>query len=202
MHLGLHSAWNKERIYKLLIAGNGLEQRTAAEDLVYYRAQKQLVRALKADAAATRELAINSLWQLWFHAAGERAFQLIEASQKSVENQDYMAALAVLDRVVKKYPRFAEGLNRRATLYWVLGQYDLAVADGERVLALNPDHFGAWQGMALCQFQLGDYVTARRFIRTALRIHPHDDTAQKFLKRCEEMLHKVPRSTSAPGEFA
>ena len=202
MFLFLHSPWNKERIYRLLISGDRQQQRIAAEDLIYYRAQKQLVRALKSNSSATRDLAVSSLWQLWYHAAGDDAFRMIEASEKAIEKNDFVEGLNLLNRLVRKHPRFAEGRNRRGTLYWMLGQYDLAIADCEVVLSLNPEHFGAWQGLSMCQFHLGDYAKARRSVRTALRIHPHDESAQKFLQRCEEMLRRAPPRSTARGDLA
>ena len=185
-----HSAWNRERIYRTLVNGAQEDQQIAAIDLVYYRAQPQLVRALRAYSPTTRELAQNSLLDMWQHAAGEKAFRYLQVSQKAIDKKDYVLALEVLDRVVKKYPAFAEGWNRRGTLHWLLGQYDLSISDGERVLALNPDHFGAWQGLGLCHFKRGNFVKAYEAVRTSLRINPHDENAQEFLKKCEEMLDK------------
>lgn len=193
MYALLHSTWNKERIYRKMIAADPEEQAIAARDLVYYKAQKELVRALKADSPATRELALNSLWDLWYRSAGENALRLIQISQTAIEKKEFLLALETLNRLVKKYPRFAEGWNRRATFYWLLGQYDLSIADCEIVLGLNPEHFGAWQGMGLCQFHRGEFTKASRSLRRALRLNPHDESAQRFLKKCEQMLRRFPQ---------
>ena len=197
----LHSTWNLERIYRKLVSTRGEEQSAAARDLIYYKAQKQLVRALKSESPVTRDLALNSLWDLWYRAEGEKAFRLIQISQAAIEKKDFLVALETLDRVIKNYPKFAEAWNRRATLYWLLGQYDLAIADCESVLALNPEHFGAWQGMGLCQFHRGEFVKACRSIQRALRINPHDESAQHFLKQCEEMLRRSPPQLEIQGNL-
>ena len=194
-----HSSWNKERIYRTLVNGAKEEQQIAAIDLVYYRAQPQLVRALHANSPTTRELATSSLLDLWQHAAGENAYRYLQVSQKAIDKKDFVLALEVLNRIVKKYPAFAEGWNRRGTLYWLLGQYDLSIADGERVLALNPDHFGAWQGVGLCLFKRGEFTKAREAVRTSLRINPHDENAQEFLHKCEQMIEKHPSQPAPRG---
>ncbi|MBI3413940.1 MAG: tetratricopeptide repeat protein [Verrucomicrobia bacterium] len=198
-HCVTHSVWNKERIYRTLINGAKPDQEIAAIDLVYYRAQPQLVRALNANSPDTRELALNSLLDMWQHAAGEKAFGYLQIAQKAVAKKDLELALEVLNRVVKKYPDFAEGWNRRGTLYWLLGQFDLSIADGERTLALNPDHFGAWLGVALCHFKRGEFTSARQAVRASLRIHPHNDTALEFLKKCEDMLQRHPPASKPSG---
>ena len=197
----LHSTWNKERIYRKLIAAGREEQLVAARDLIYYKAQKQLIRALKSESPATRELALNSLWDFWYRLAGEKAFHLIQTSQTAIEKKDFLLALETLNRLVKQYPKFAEGWNRRATLFWLLGQYDLSIADCQIVLALNPEHFGAWQGLGLCQFHRGEYGKACRSLRRAVRLNPHDESVQKLLKQCEEMLRRFPPQLEIQGNL-
>jgi tetratricopeptide (TPR) repeat protein len=201
VHITQHSAWNKERLYQRLVSGDPEQRLIAAADLVDVGGQTQLVRALRSDSAAVRELAVHSLWQLWFHAAGEQPFRMVRNAENAIDHHDYPQALGILNQLVKKYPRFAEGWNRRGTLYWMLGQYDLSIEDGLQVVALNPDHYAAWQGIGLCQLHLGDVSAACQSLRTALKIHPHDPNTRRYLRRSEEMLRKSPRKSPASGDL-
>src|SRR5262249_51817411 len=72
---GQYTSWNKERLYRKLLAGNREERKSAAFDLVWLGGQDQLLRALKSDSEPVRMVAIDSLWTLWFHAAGRDAFR-------------------------------------------------------------------------------------------------------------------------------
>jgi tetratricopeptide (TPR) repeat protein len=136
-------------------------------------------------------MAIDSLWTLWFHEAGSDAFRRAQSADRAVQQQKFSDALIILNRTTAEYPRFAEGWNRRAILYWEMGRYEQSLADCKRVVALNPNHFGAWQGMGLCQLQLGELDAAVRSLRVALKINPYNRSLQETLRRCEELLRKL-----------
>lgn len=186
--LGQRSTWNKERLYSRLISGRPAEKLAAAADLADLGAQPQLLRALKARSPAARELAENALWAVWFRAAGEEAYRLTVRAARATEKGDVAGALKLLNQVVERWPTFAEGWNRRARLYWQMGEFTEALADCQKVVELNPHHFAAWQGLAACQVRLGEVEAACRSVRRALQIKPHDGAARQFLKHCEALL--------------
>ncbi len=188
---GQYTYWNKERLYRRLLSGSREEKIRAAFDLAWLGGQDQLLHALKSPSEPVRAIAIDSLWSLWFHAAGRDAFRRAQSADHAVQQQKFSDALAILNRTTTQYPRFAEGWNRRAILFWEMGQYEQSLADCKRVVALNPNHFGAWQGMGLCQLQLGDLEAAIGSLRAALKINPYDRGLRETLHRCEELLRQL-----------
>ena len=58
-------------------------------------------------------------------------------------------------------------------------------------LELNPNHYGAWQGMGVCRIKLGDIREACRCLRAALKILPYDEPTRNALKNCEELLRRT-----------
>ncbi|PYK99756.1 MAG: hypothetical protein DME19_07390 [Verrucomicrobia bacterium] len=166
---GQYTRWNKERLYRKLLSGDRGQKLSAGFDLAWLGGQEQLLHALRSPSAPVREIAVDSLWSLWFHAAGKEAFRLAHS----------------------KYPNFAEGWNRRAILYWQMGQYEESIADCKKVVALNPGHFGAWQGMGLCQLRVGDLEGACQSLRVALKINPRDAGLRRKLQQCEELLRRL-----------
>ncbi|MEK7684260.1 MAG: tetratricopeptide repeat protein [Verrucomicrobiota bacterium] len=185
------SHWNKERLYRRLVSGSRPQRLSAAGRLVDLNAQDELLRALKNPSADSRQLAENSLWHLWSHAAGEEAFRSAHAAGEAMENRAFAEAQVILNSLVRQYPAFAEGWNRRATLHWQLKKYEASLADCKKVLALNPQHFGAWQSMGLCQLSLGDLAGACRSLRAALEITPHDAALRQFLQKCEKLWRRI-----------
>ncbi len=183
-----HSTWHKERLYLQLLSGSQPEQLKAASALAHFGGQEQLLAALKSQTPAVREFARRALEYLWFSAAGEQAHQAVEDAFQAAEKDDFKTALTLLDDIVRKYPNFAEGWNRRASVYWQMGQYQKSIADCEKAIALNPNHYGAWQGIGICRVQLGDIAEACRCLRAALKITPYDETTRHCLQKCEEML--------------
>jgi tetratricopeptide (TPR) repeat protein len=196
--LGQYTPWNKERLFRKLVVGDRQQKSSAAFDLVWLGGEAQLLRALKSRSHSTREIATDSLWNLWFHAAGDDAFGMIQKANGAVERKEFDRALALLNRVIREYPRFAEGWNRRAVLHWQMERYEQSIADCKRVVALNPSHFGAWQGMGLCQLHLGDLEGACESLRAALKINPHDRGLQYLLRQCEELLRKFSPDRQIP----
>ena len=88
-------------------------------------------------------------------------------------NHEYDRALAILDDVVGRAPRYAEGWNTRATLLFFMGRLDRSLADIERTLALEPRHFGALAGRALIHIRRGERAQAAASIRAAMAIDPY-----------------------------
>ena len=194
-----HSQWYKHRLFHQLVCGSTNQQLRAASALAYLGAQDELLAGLKSDVASVRELARRGLEHIWFSSAGTEAYQLTEAAYQATEKAEYPKALEILNRLVQKYPNFAEGWNRRAAVYWQLGEYQKSLADSKRALALNPNHYGALQGMGLCRLQLGDVAAACRFLRAALKIIPHDEATRTCLQKCEDLLRLMPKAVQSAG---
>ena len=196
VYLTLHhlrqTTWYKNRLYHQLLTGAPAQQQRAATLLARLDGQDQLLAVLKCDNPAARELGQRALEHLWLNAAGEQAYQLVQSAYRAVEQKELTKALSILNGVVQKYPKFAEGWNRRASVHWDLGDYDQSVSDSQRALALNPNHYAAWQGLGLCRLQQGEIAEACRCLRSALKILPFDPATQGALRQCDSLLRRYP----------
>jgi tetratricopeptide (TPR) repeat protein len=95
--------------------------------------------------------------------------------------------LALLNRLIRDYPGYAEAWNQRATMYYVLGNFEASIADCEKVLELEPRHFGALSGRSLMYLQLGRRAQALRDMAAALAIHPFLTERRLFPELEQEM---------------
>ncbi len=172
---------------------------TAATKLALVGGEKQLLEALKADNPDVYSIAQRGLDHLWFTAAGHRAYKMIDEACAAADREDFPAALRLLDELTKKYPGFAEGWNRRGAVLWQTGQFLQSIKDCERALALNPNHYGALQGLGVCHLQLGDVEAACRSLRRALEIAPHEESTRRSLFRCEIFLKQHSSGGSQSG---
>lgn len=197
MHFGRRSEWYRNHLYQRLLTGGGDERLRAASGLAQVGGEEQLLRALKLEQPDIHTMARRALEHLWFHAAGREAFQEMEVAYQAAEREDYKEALQILDRLVIKYPNYAEAWNRRAAVFWKLGEYDKSMKDCERALDLNPNHYGAWQGIGVCHLQLGEVDEACRSLRLALKIAPYDADTRRSLEKVEELMRVLPQSTDA-----
>jgi tetratricopeptide (TPR) repeat protein len=97
---------------------------------------------------------------------------LMSQAAKAIEKNEYGAALDVLDAVVRLKPDYAEGWNRRATVYFVREEFGASLADIERVLQLEPRHWGALSGRARILVPIARNEDALEAIESALAIPP------------------------------
>lgn len=85
---------------------------------------------------------------------------------------DPLEAILLLNRLIDDYPGYAEAWNQRATMYYMVGNFEASIADCEKVLELEPRHFGALSGRAMMYLQQGKRALALKDMATALEIHP------------------------------
>ena len=123
------------------------------------------------DEAAARLLEAQ-VWAAWSHSGDDQVDGLMARSVVLMQVQAFDEALAVLDGVVAKAPDFAEGWNKRATLLYVMNDYDRSMADIGRVLTLEPRHFGALSGIGLIRLAKGDRAGALAAYKQVLQIDP------------------------------
>jgi tetratricopeptide (TPR) repeat protein len=97
-------------------------------------------------------------------------------------------ALERFDRIVDLAPEFAEGWNKRATVLYLMGDYQASVLDIQRTLELEPRHFGALSGLGLIYDAIEEPAAALRSFEAALEIHPH---LVGTLQRIEELRRQL-----------
>ena len=126
----------------------------------------------------------SSIWDIWY----ETNDPLIEADfyrgLESMRTGDLMMAVAFFTRVIDKNPNFAEGWNKRATVYYMLGKFDASMMDIHETLKLEPRHFGAMDGMGLIFIHLEQFDKAIDIYDQMLKIFPNNS----FTKQKKEML--------------
>lgn len=147
-----------------------------------------LLEDLKNADEAVREQATAQLWRIWFYQKGAYGLELIERSQILIQLGDIVQAEAILTQLIKDQPDFAEAWNRRAVLYYTLGEYRKAIDDCRMVVSLNPVHFGALHGLGLCHASLGEYSAAIQAFRQALSIQPYSLENQRLILECTARL--------------
>lgn len=148
----------------------------------------RLLEDLKNPDEAVRQDASAELWSIWFHQKGAYGSELLQHSQNLLEAGEFAQAEAVLTELINDQPDFAEAWNRRAVLHFIAGQYKKSLDDCQRVIDLNPIHFGAIHGLGLCYAALGEYSAAIQAFRRALEIQPYALDNQKLILECTARL--------------
>jgi tetratricopeptide (TPR) repeat protein len=127
---------------------------------------------------------------IWLQSGSDTVDLLMSWSVKAITDKDYPQALDILDRIVTLKPDYAEGWNKRATVYYLIDKYSQSLSDIERVLVLEPRHFGALVGLGAIFRELGDDGRAIDAYKQALALDPHLDNARKALDELEKKTGK------------
>ncbi len=130
--------------------------------------------------------ASNRIARLWVESGSDTIDLLMSWATAAMDEEDYPLALDFLDRIVGLAPDYAEGWNRRATVYFLNDDYVRSLADLERVLVLEPRHFGALAGLGTILRDLGENEQAMVAYRAALAIDPHMENVGKAIEELED----------------
>lgn len=125
----------------------------------------------------------DEIWRMWRSSGSPAMDLLLSRADDAMADGDPELALRFLGDLVRLAPDFAEGWNKRASVYYVLGEYGRAVADIQRVLVIEPRHFGALSGLGIILERLGDRAGAFAAYGRALEVHPNLPGAREAVKR-------------------
>ena len=129
----------------------------------------------------------QKIWSLWAASDSPTAEVLLQQAVRAVEDRAPAEALSILDTLVGAYPDYAEAWNKRATLYFMMKRDDQALKDIEKVLDLEPRHFGALAGKGVILVRQKNYSAARDAYEQALAVNPTLEQVKDALKALDRL---------------
>jgi tetratricopeptide (TPR) repeat protein len=145
-----------------------------------------LVAALRDPAEPVRAAAEQALWIVWSRSGNAEVDKLFLRGLEEMNGGRFDDGIATFSRVIELAPDFAEGWNKRATLYFLAGDYRRSLADCDEVVKRNPAHFGALAGYGQIYLRLDDQERALEYFRRALAVNPNMtsvDIAARMIER-------------------
>lgn len=154
--------------------------------------QKRLEALFKIlKSAKNRKLAENAeteIQRTWETSGSDTIDLLLGWANQALSEKKYGKALDYLDNIIRLEPGFAEGWNRRATIYFLQRDFGRSIADVERTLELEPRHFGALAGLGAMLSELGQEEGALYVYRKALEVNPRMKQVEKAIETLEKMV--------------
>jgi tetratricopeptide (TPR) repeat protein len=160
---------------------------------------KPLLARLKDDDAEVRAGAERALWAVWGRSGDRQVDALLVQGTAAMNSGRFEQALAAFNQVIRRKPGFAEGWNKRATLYYMAGEVRRSLEDCREVLKRNPNHFGALSGFGLLYLQLEEPERALEYFERAYAINPGMDGVAANIEGLRRMLAKRHLQTAAWG---
>lgn len=154
-----------------------------------------LVQALRDVDSLVRAFAENALWQVWSRSGDAEADRLFAVGVEQMQARQAEAAVETFTGVIARRPEFAEGWNKRATVYYLLGEYAKSLADCDEVLKRNPYHFGALSGYGMIYLQLDQPTRALEYFERALAVNPNLSSVQEAADKLKALLIRRRKDT-------
>lgn len=155
----------------------GLVLVATSHDLTADQNDPRLDELFSALQSTTNQSAANeitdTIWKIWRQSPNEKVNQLMRQGVIAMSRGRLNAAIRYFDEIIQIAPEFAEGWNKRATVYYFLEQYDKSLVDVRETLLREPRHFGAAAGLGLIFMSLEYYDEALKAFERALEINPH-----------------------------
>jgi len=130
---------------------------------------------------AVRQVALATIWQLWGKSGDAAIDKLYQEGLKRMQDGDTPKAVKVFSDIIAKRPAFAEAWNKRATIYYMAGEYELSMQDCEKVLELLPQHFGALVGYAQMLAERSQPERALELMERASKVNPYLANAELMM---------------------
>ena len=149
----------------------------------------KLFNELKINNAKVAAMIEQEIWSLWStHPTDQKLTARLEEASMLVTNQQFTKARDIFTEVINIDQNWAEAWNKRATVLYMMGEFQKSQDDIDKVLALESRHFGALAGQGLVNIQLKNYEKAIRSYEQAQEIYPAMRSPKIMIKQIEELM--------------
>ena len=149
----------------------------------------KLFNDLKIDNASLSFETEQKIWKLWStHPSDQKLTEMLSKGSDLVNNQKLNEAIIIFSKVIDLDPDWAEAWNKRATVLYLVGEYQESQNDIIKVLQLEERHFGALAGQGLVNIQLKNYEKAIMSYEKAKKIYPTMKSPDIMIKQLEELI--------------
>jgi len=130
----------------------------------------------------------SAMWSVWSRSGDAEIDRLFAIGVEQMSQRALGAAVETFSEVIRRRPEFAEGWNKRATVYFLLGEYGKSLADCDEVISRNAYHWGALSGYGMIYIQLEQPDRALGYLEKALAVNPNLDQVHQTIELLKALL--------------
>ena len=131
----------------------------------------------------------QQIWTLWStHPTDQKLTSILDEGSRLVQDRQLYRAIDVFTEAIELDPMWAEAWNKRATVFYMIGEFQKSQDDIDKVLELEKRHFGALAGQGLVNIQLKNYEKAILSYKKAQEIYPSMQSPKTMIKQIENLI--------------
>ncbi|HSH99024.1 MAG TPA: tetratricopeptide repeat protein [Reyranella sp.] len=127
--------------------------------------------------SATDPVAVQTLeqaiWEQWVMVPEPAHRQLMLRGIAEMQQQELQGAVVTFTRLIEIAPELSEAWNKRATAWWLLGNFPASLTDICETVKREPRHFGAYSGLGMIRAEMGEHARAAAAFELAKKWNPH-----------------------------
>ena len=151
----------------------------------------KLFMELKNNITSSSPMIAQQIWTLWSrHPTDEKLTSILDEGSRLVQDRQLARAINVFTEVIELDPTWAEAWNKRATVFYMVGEFDKSQDDIDKVLELEKRHFGALAGQGMVNIQLKNYDKAKRSYQKVQEIYPAMKSPKVMIEQIEELIKR------------
>lgn len=135
---------------------------------------------------------VGRIWETWTRSGRADVDRLMEEGIGYLSIQRLSAAHDRFTEAIEAAPDFAEAWNKRATVLFLMREHEQSLADIEKVLALEPRHFGALAGRGMIHAHAGRWKEALDAYQQALAVNPYLKERETIIPELERRAGEKP----------
>ena len=136
---------------------------------------------------------VQDIWAYWLIDTDDSMnIRMMRNGIGLMQMMDLRNAEDTFTRVINRDENFTEAWNKRATIRYMVGNFDGSESDIAEVLKREPRHFGALSGLAMINIKRGDLQTALTLYENILLIHPRNRDALTLIPELRKTLQGNP----------
>ena len=151
----------------------------------------KLFNELKKNISSSSPKIAEQIWTLWStHPTDEKLTSILDEGSRLVQDQKLVKAIDIFTDAIEMDPTWAEAWNKRATVYYMVGEFQKSQDDIDKVLELESRHFGALAGQGMVNIQLKNYDKAKLSYQKAQEIYPAMKSSKVMIEQIEELIKR------------
>jgi len=133
----------------------------------------------------------QKIWKIWSTHPTDKNLTIIMQKGSNLMNINKPNdAIKIFTNLIDLDPYWAEAWNKRATVFYLVGEYQKSQNDIDKVLELERRHFGALAGQGLVNIKLKNYEKAIQSYEKVQQIYPSMQSPKIMIEQIEELIKK------------